>query len=283
MTLSVLMSVYYKERPGYLDRALQSLADQTLPADEVILVEDGPIGEGLQAIIERYRSALRIRSPRLETNSGLAAALNEGLRHCAHTLVARMDTDDVCAPQRFERQVGYFSNHRYVDVLGTFAVAIDEKERQGALLSRPVTHGQIMSLLWTCPFIHPSVMFTRDRLVAAGGYDGRLRRRQDYELWFRLAKQGFRFRNMPETLLLHRVSIETPVKQSARQAWQQAMIGYRGSSMLGMTWWKRGACFLPFFRALLPAKIQHAAYIAARKFDPRLSSGRKASSSCRQW
>src|SRR5690606_40315887 len=94
------------ERPEFLRIALESLAGQTLKADEVVLVEDGPIPDTLLAVIESFRETLSIVSVKLPSNVGLAAALNAGLAHCSHELVARMDSDEISLPQRFEKQIG---------------------------------------------------------------------------------------------------------------------------------------------------------------------------------
>jgi len=267
--LSVLISVYGKENPEYLTLCLQSLAAQTHEAEEVVLVEDGPLTPELQAVIERHRVRLNIKSIKLQDNCGLAVALNEGMKHCSYPLVARMDSDDICQPQRFERQVSQFLKKPDLDVLGCFATEIDAGGSHGALRAMPVTHEAIKANLWTSPFIHPTVMFRRDKILALGGYDESLRRRQDYELWFRCAKAGFKFANIPEPLILYRFDQNTHKKQPVKLALEQALIGYRGASLAELAAWKRLACFVPFFRSLLPSWLQHFMYLTMRKFDPR--------------
>ena len=269
MKLSVLLSVYSKENPEYLTLSLHSLVSQTRKAEEVVLVEDGPLTPDLQDIIGRFRTCLNIRSVKLQHNRGLAVALNEGLRQCSHPLVARMDTDDICLPQRFERQIAQFDNFNDLDVLGCFATEIDADGNHGILRSMPITHESITQNLWTSPFIHPTVMFRRDKILAIGGYDQSLRRRQDYELWFRCAKAGFKFANLPDPLILYRFDRNTHKKQPVGLALEQALIGYKGASLASMSYWKRFACFVPFLRALLPAGMQHFVYKLMRKFDPR--------------
>ena len=179
MNLSVLISVYAKEKPDNLKVSLQSLVEQTQKADEVVLVEDGHIPENLTSVIEDFRDELNIKSVKLAQNRGLAIALNEGLNHCQHPLVARMDTDDACLPQRFEKQMAWFQDHPELDVIGCFATEIDEEGHPGSLRKMPVTHGAILDNLWTCPLIHPTIMFRRDKILLVGAYDLTLRRRQE--------------------------------------------------------------------------------------------------------
>jgi glycosyltransferase involved in cell wall biosynthesis len=269
MKFSVLMSVYFQERTYYLEQSLQSLADQTLKADEVILVEDGPIGAELKSVIEQFRSRLNILSVNLFKNSGLSVALNEGLKHCSYDFVARMDSDDISLPQRFEKQVSKLIMKPEVSIIGSLATEINENGARGTLRCMPITHEDIVANLWANPLIHPSVMFRTEKLLKLGGYDISVRRRQDYELWFRCAMAGLRFENIPEPLLLYRFNTKTHKKQPVSLALEQALIGYKGANQMGMALWKRVACFLPFFRSLLPSKLQHSVYIALRRLDPR--------------
>ena len=110
---SVLMSVYHKENAEYLRTAMDSIWNQTVPTDDFVLVCDGPLNEGLDAVIEKmveeHPDTLHV--VRLEKNSGLGNALNEGIKHCRHELVARMDSDDISRPDRNERQLKVFQEH----------------------------------------------------------------------------------------------------------------------------------------------------------------------------
>ena len=269
MNLSVLMSVYANECASYLAEALRSLADQTLKANEVVLVEDGPICDDLLEVIESLRSELNIKSVKLPQNMGLAYALNEGLKQCSYELVARMDSDDVALPGRFEIQLAAFCNDSTLDIVGSFVNEFDSLGQVGSLRTMPETHDQILENLWACPLIHPTVMFRREKVELVGSYNVALKRRQDYELWFRCAAYGLHFANIAEPLLLYRFDHNTHKKQTVRLAWQQALVGYRGAKLLKMVWWKRFACFVPFVRSLLPLWIQHYAYQCLNFFDPR--------------
>ncbi|MFW6335220.1 MAG: hypothetical protein ACOC0W_08105, partial [Desulfosalsimonas sp.] len=161
-----------------------------------------------------------------------------------------------------------FAGDKDLDVLGSFAVDIDKNENRGMLRRKPAVHEDIVRSLWSNPFIHSTVMFKKDRVLAAGGYDTSLKRRQDYELWFRLASCGLKFANIPEPLVLYRFSHETHRKQPVKLAWQQARIGYSGACLLEMAWWKKAACFEPFLRSLLPGPMQHMVYKGLRMIDP---------------
>ena len=101
MKFSVLMSLYHNEAPAHLHACLASLAAQTLPADDIVLVYDGELPVALEAVVQSFQAALPLHIVRLPHNVGLGHALNQGLPHCRHEWVMRMDTDDICLPQRF--------------------------------------------------------------------------------------------------------------------------------------------------------------------------------------
>lgn len=106
---SVLLSVYFKEKPDYLRQSLDSVFSQTVRASQVVLVEDGPLTPELNAIVAEYC----VQYPELEAvplseNRGLGLALAEGIKHCKYELVARMDTDDIARKDRFELQLKQF-------------------------------------------------------------------------------------------------------------------------------------------------------------------------------
>jgi len=128
--VSVLMSVYVKEKPEYLQAALESIVTQTYPASEIMLIEDGPLTEQLYDVLRSYKEKYPeiIRTFAFEQNQQLGRALAKGVELCSHELVARMDTDDIAMPDRIEKQVAYMNEHLDVHVLGG---AIRELTMQG--------------------------------------------------------------------------------------------------------------------------------------------------------
>ena len=126
MKFSVLLSVYCKESPIYFRESLNSILSQTLRPSEIILVEDGPLTEELDNEITRYLDLHpHLKVITLSINQGLGKALNEGLKHCSYDIVARMDTDDIAKPDRFEKQLAVFEKYSDIDVVGAW---IDEFE-----------------------------------------------------------------------------------------------------------------------------------------------------------
>jgi glycosyltransferase involved in cell wall biosynthesis len=214
--VSVLMGV--RDAAAFLDEALASVFRQTFADFELIVVDDGSTDE-TAAILGRLVDS-RVRVVRQETARGLAAALNAGLRLARGRWVARFDADDVCEPERLERQVEAMgSTHPGTTVLGTWVRIIDAHGRPIGEMRPPPDAGTLGGLLFLSnSLVHPTVLVERDRLTAAGGYDERFSCAQDYDLWLRLAAVGCRMDVLPLHLMRYRqhratVSRRHPARQ----------------------------------------------------------------------
>lgn len=204
---SVLMSVYSRSNPLFLDKALNSIwADQTLKPAQICIVKDGPLSRELNQVITYWSERLKgvITIVELGENVGLAQALNEGLRFCKFPLIARMDSDDVSLPRRFEFQYAYFMSHSDIDVLGTQIEERDDYLHE-VITTRtvPETHADIVEFAkLRSPFSHPSVMFKKSSVLSVGGYPNLFP--EDYPLWVSMIMEGYKFANLRDTLLVMR-------------------------------------------------------------------------------
>ncbi|OWT63854.1 glycosyltransferase [Candidimonas nitroreducens] len=195
---SVLMAVYFKDDPAYLRQALASIEKNTVLPDEIVLVEDGPIGLHLREVIDEFRSHLNIKSISLVKNQGLGLALNVGLTKCIHEWVARFDADDVCIPERFEAQLRYIGEHPHVGVFGAQVLEFDSDTREHHKSKRPLAceHNDIVKFAKSRnPFNHMTVMFKKSAVQAAGGYQSDYLY-EDYCLWVRMILSGIRTGNI---------------------------------------------------------------------------------------
>ena len=149
---SVLMSVYYKEKPKYLKESIDSMINQTIVPDEIVLVEDGPLTNELQEVLNSYEKKYpslfnRVKIP---INVGLGLALNEGLRVVRNDLVARMDTDDLSKPNRCEKQLKVFDSNPELSIVGAY---VDEfYNSPDEIISTRVVLRNVVHLiiLWLC-------------------------------------------------------------------------------------------------------------------------------------
>ena len=267
---SILMSLYAGERPDYLRLSLESLRVQTLPPNEVVLVHDGPITPELQEVVAEYMEKLPLKPVYIEHNSGLSHALNVGLKACHNEWVARMDTDDISKPHRLAVMAREIQLHPEVDIMGSFARRIDDKGIRGGELHRPVHHATIRKYIWTCPMIHPTVCYKKDKILAIGGYNPSAGPRQDdYELWFRCARAGYIFHNVPELLLQYRFTSDNIRKNNIRVGIARLKQGIKGNIMLGYGPIAYVGVFVPLVRALLPYPLNVWLHKMLYRMNPR--------------
>ena len=211
-TISVLMSTYAKEKASNLEAALESLWSQTELPDEVVLVLDGPVGAEQEAVVARFaarggRPELVVVS--LEANQGLAKALNAGLERCRGTYVARMDSDDLCHPDRLALQLAYAQRHADVDMVCSWNDEFFDDGTKSRLKVAPVGHDAVVrALKWRNVIQHSTVFLKADTLRAVGGYQAEYGLLEDYDLFVRLAVHGARFHIIPKVLVRIRSSID---------------------------------------------------------------------------
>ncbi len=206
------MSVYRNDTPAFVARAIESVTTlQSRRPDEVVLVVDGPVPHGLDALIESYEHAPEsiFKVIRLPENGGLGNALRIGVEKASHPVIARMDSDDVSAPDRFEKQIDYMEKHPGCDLLGgQISEFIDSEDNVVGRRVVPCKREEI--LMWLkgrCPFNHVSVTMLRSRVIAVGNYiDWHFN--EDYFLWIRMAEAGCDFANLPDVLVNVRVGAD---------------------------------------------------------------------------
>ncbi len=205
MSLSVLMPVYAKESPVFLRESLESLAAQTRPADEVVIVEDGPLGEPLRAVVAAFGKVLPIVSLPLPGHVGLGAALRAGVYGCRGEFIARMDADDISVASRFQRQMDFLESNRDVDVVGSAIAEFDEHCSAPRSVRMPPASGEALRRFARSrtPFNHMTVVFRRASVVAAGNYES-CPGFEDYHLWARMLTLGYRLHNMNDILVYAR-------------------------------------------------------------------------------
>lgn len=230
---SLLLPVYAGDTAEHLRLAFDSsVGGQTLPPAEVIIVQDGPVGDPLTAELDRLvaESSVPVQVVRLTRNVGLTEALNAGLAACRYPVIARMDADDVSVADRFERQWALIADG--ADLVGTGMVEFErDPDVLGARRVPPVGSDRIRDHARTHnPFNHPTMMYRRSAIDAIGGYEpfGKM---EDYWLGIRMIASGARTENIADPLLKYRVGSGAFERRGglaeARTEWrlQRAMLG----------------------------------------------------------
>jgi glycosyltransferase involved in cell wall biosynthesis len=218
-TVSVLMSVYNGGR--YLRPCLDSLLAQTLRDVEYVIVDDGSKDDS-PAVLREYAA----RDPRIKLtvrpNKGLTKTLNECFAAARGEFLARMDCDDVCYPDRFEKQVAFLRANPDVVCAGGHFDLIDEEGRRLTTLKPPTDDAEIQAqvLKGHGAICHPAAMIRASALRQIGGYCEDFKTAQDIDLWLRVGEVG-KLANLPTPVLKFRLH-ESSVSESKRHEQRQS-------------------------------------------------------------
>lgn len=226
------MSVFNGER--YLAEAVESVLAQSFGDFEFLILDDGST-DSTAAIVRDFAARDRRIRPIIRENRGLIPSLNEMLDEARAPVVARMDADDICRPDRFEKQIAFLAAHPDYGVVGSWSEDIGEHgeplERGGE--DHPLNHDQMLVAIERGGQLicHPAAMYRRDIVRSVGGYHAAFRHCEDLDLWLRLSsvtKMG----NIAQRLVRYR---RYPGQVSSRHATQQQI----GTAVAWLAWKER--------------------------------------------
>ncbi|WP_295442896.1 glycosyltransferase [uncultured Thiodictyon sp.] len=204
MKVTVLLAVYNAGAP--LATAIRSILNQDLRDFEFLIIDDASTDRSADLIRDFARRDSRIQVHLHERNQGLAATLNEGLARANTPLVARMDQDDESLPSRLARQMTEMSARPDLALCGSYVYHMGRTPARDRLVAMPTGDEAIRECLPQYNmFYHPAVMLNREKVLAVGGYDGRFRNAEDYDLWLRLSAE-YPLANISEPLFRYRFS-----------------------------------------------------------------------------
>lgn len=214
---SVVTSVYRNDNPEFVRVALDSmLVYQTLKPSEIVLVQDGSVPVDLERLIFEYEAKYSdvMHIIRLDKNRGLGNALKLGVENATYSLVARMDSDDICLPNRFEKQVFFMESHPECDVVGGQMTEFIGKPANivGKRIVPENNEDIYKYMKGRCALNHVTVMFRKDSILKVGNYQDWFWN-EDYYLWVRMMMNKCVFANLPEVL----VNVRSGEDQYARR------------------------------------------------------------------
>lgn len=252
MTISVLMSTYTKEKPEYLQRALQSIwDDQIRKPDQIVLVEDGKLTNNLYAIVDKWKIKLGsiLTIVAYDKNQGLASALNRGILACNGDLIARMDSDDISLPARFKLQEKYMASNIDIDISGG---AILEFNDEGTLSNKRYYSSDSKYIYHNIykgsPVAHPTVIFRKTFFDDGFRYSSKFYVCEDITLWFDALKAGKKIGNIPNIILKFRRNDATLKRRGRKKAWAEFLAYCYGIRLLYGSYSVK--CFYPAIRML---------------------------------
>ena len=265
MDISVLMSVYCSEKPEFLNRSLESIwDDQTLKPDEIVLIQDGPVVAELLDVINHWSGRLgpKMKLVVNEVNLGLTKSLNRGLKMIKSKYVARMDSDDISAPERFENQKRFLDTHPDIAVVGGFLQEFDSENVNLGIRKYPLDNNDVMKYIYKAsPLAHPTVMMRKEIFENGLKYDERYRTSQDIALWYDVLMAGYKIGNLNDVTIYFRREGDVFKRRSREKATNEFKIYVKGISRLyGTVSWRYFFPIARYLFRLFPTKIVAIVY-----------------------
>lgn len=241
---------------GRLEKAIRSIISQTEKDFEFIIVNDGSDSDRSEMISTLSELDKRIRLINNTKSNGLANALNIGIAVADGELIARMDDDDISLPNRFETQIRYLKSHPQIYFVGSNVYRFDGRHvlNETKLPEFP----ERKSFLWTSPFIHPTVMFRKEALMAVDGYKVAkvTQRAEDYDLFMRLFAAGFMGANIQKPLFKYYEDVNKRKRnQSYRIRFDEFIIRKVGFKSMKLPWYRIFFMLKPLIVGLIPHRI----------------------------
>lgn len=261
---SVLMSVYKNDKPDFLKIAIDSILNQTLRPNQFVIMVDGPISEDLKNVLLDYEKKDKIIELHFrDKNLGLGLTLNEGLNYCKYDYIARMDADDYCYFDRFEKQISVLENNNEIDVVGCNIAEYDE-ELKIKLASRvvPEKHNDIEKYMKSRNGVnHVTVIFKKEAVLNSGNYED-CPYFEDYYLWCKMINNGYKFYNIQEELMKIRAGVGMVQRRGGKSYCKHIINFEKKIKLLGMInnleYLKN--VFIRTTIALLPGNIRASVY-----------------------
>jgi len=207
MKFSLVICVYKNDDPDLFREACKSILNQNKKPNEIVLVIDGPIGQNLINIVNKFKvesaeMAVNFKIISLAVNQGHGIARSKGLERCSFPIVAIADSDDINHKDRFSKQIRYLELNPEISVVGSQICEIDSKSGKTLGVKMvPCSSTELSSYLKRrCPLNQMTVMYRKSHILSSGGYID-FYHNEDYFLWVRMHINGYKFANIPEVLV----------------------------------------------------------------------------------
>lgn len=253
--ISVIMGVYNCRNFSLLKKSIESIINQTFKDWELVICDDGSTNETYQELVQLATMDNRIKIIHYEKNSGLAYALNECIKHSNGEYIARQDDDDISLPTRLEKEIEFLQRNTDVDIVGTNAKVYND---EGVWGNYVVPYAPTKDdFLWNSPFIHPTVMIKKDKLVDVAGYRvaKETRRCEDYDLFMRLYAKGYKGVNLQEYLYKYRIENNNVKKRPMKYRIDEMIVRYKNYKNLKLGIKAYPYVVKPIILGLIPQSI----------------------------
>ncbi len=251
--VSVLMGIY--NCAPYLSDALDSLLVQTYQDFKIILCEDGSTDDTYQVAKAYADSCDKIVLIQNDKNRGLNYSLNRCLELANSEFCARMDGDDISLPTRFEKEVTFLDEHKEYAVVSSPMIHFDEDgdfrkgTGKGEVYAKDFVKGT--------PICHAPCMARTTVLKEVGGYsvDDKLIRVEDYHLWFKIYKAGYKLYMLDECLYKMRDDRNAVARRNWKARRNEAYVKHIGYKMIGLPWYYQAFSIVPIIKFFVPGFV----------------------------
>ena len=253
--ISVIMAVYNAEKT--LKEAVESILNQTYKNIEFIICDDASTDNSFKLLEEYTKKDDRIILIKNEVNSRLSFSLNHCLKYATGEYVARMDGDDISTPERFEKQIKFLKEHPEYDLVGTAMQRFNDQDGLADVVNS-VDTPDYYTLKNRIPFHHATIMVRREVYETLKGYTvcDRTARCEDYDLWFKFFKAGFKGQNLKEPLYLVREDMSAIRRRTAKYRFDALKTTWYGFKLLNYPkFWLIKPTFIAIFKAFVPYKL----------------------------
>ena len=251
--VSVIMGAYNAQ--DTIKKCIESIIEQSFVDWEFIICNDCSNDNTEYLIKEYIKKDKRIILINNKENLRLAASLNKCLKYCKGEYIARMDADDISAPDRIMKQVEFLDANAEIAVVGTNRIIFDENGYHG--IRKSIEYPTEKFLLRGAPFAHPTIMMRKKVYLDLGGYtvSEETVRAEDLELWFRFFANGYKGYNLQENLYYYHESENDLKKRTISAGVQTAKVQLKGCKLIGFPRYSYVLALKPIVSALIPNKI----------------------------
>jgi len=245
--------------------AVNSVFEQSVPPDEVVVVGDGPLSAKLNSAIKDLKKKHEnLHYYELPTNQGVGAASNFGIDKCRNALIAKMDADDISTPDRLEKQIAEFVKDQDLVLLGGQIEEFANNDPENIVSRREVPtkpEDIIKFARRRSPMNNPTVMFRKETIQAVGGYPG-LNRAEDYGLFVRLISAKKKLRNLPDVIVKYRLGADNTQRRKSWQHTKEMIKSRHDAYKLGVARWSDFVYMTIAFIALfiMPSRLAEIIY-----------------------
>ena len=232
--ISVIMGVYNCKDFSLLKKSIESIVNQTFEDWELIICDDGSDNGTYQKLLDVAVVDSRIKIIGYKENKGLAHALNECIKYSKGKYIARQDDDDISLPNRLEKELSFITSNSQYDIVGTNAKVYNESGDWGSYIVPK--YPDVNDFLWNSPFIHPTVIMKKEKLLAVSGYREAKETRicEDYDLFMRMYAKGYKGANLQEFLYKYRIENGRTKKRPMKYRVDEMIVRYKNYKNLNL-------------------------------------------------